>query len=127
MLGLTNVNPPLPATPDINDFKDTGATAESLALAAQVVAESLAALANAKRGIDALSGGNPAAALGVIAPILRQLRALQNAAGGRMHCFADLPSTSRLRRARYPGCERHQPDGERCRSHDGSGTASTDP
>ncbi|GBL44759.1 putative transcriptional activator SRCAP homolog [Sulfuriferula multivorans] len=83
MLGLTNANVPLPANPDINDFRDTGATAESLALAAQIVAESLAALDNIKQAVDALQGGNPAAALGVIAPILRQLEQLRSVAGGR--------------------------------------------
>lgn len=83
MLGLLNANPPLPANPDINDFKDTGATAESLALAAQIVAEALAALDNIKQAVDALQGGNPAAALGVIAPIMRQLDQLRSVAGGR--------------------------------------------
>ncbi len=83
MLGLLNANAPLPANPDINDFRDTGATAESLALAAQIVAESLAALDYIKQTVDALQGGNPAAALGVIAPILRQLEQLRSVAGGR--------------------------------------------
>ncbi len=83
MLGLLNANAPLPANPDINDFRDTGATAESLALAAQIVAETLAALDNIKQAVDALQGGNPAAALGVVAPILRQLEQLRSVAGGR--------------------------------------------
>ena len=82
MLGLTNANAPLPANPDINDFRDTGATAESLALAAQIVAESLAALDNIKRAVDVLPA-NPVAALGIIAPIMQQLQQLQSAAGGR--------------------------------------------
>jgi len=57
MLGV--LPSPLPADPNIEDFKDTGAAADSLAVAAQIVAESLAALEYIKRAVDDLQGGNP--------------------------------------------------------------------
>ena len=73
---------PIPANPDLNDFKDTGASAESLAVATQVVAEALVALEYVKRGVDGLQGGNLAAALGVIRPVIEQVNRLSQASPG---------------------------------------------
>jgi len=73
---------PIPANPDLSDFKDTGASAESLAVAAQVVAEALVALEYVKRGVDGLQGGNLAAALGVIRPVIEQVNRLSQASPG---------------------------------------------
>ena len=41
MLGLVQFNAPVPADPDLTDFKASGATADSLAVATQIAAESL--------------------------------------------------------------------------------------
>ena len=60
MLGVLNPAAP-PADPDLADFKDTGADAQSLAVASQIVAESLVALDTIKQAVDGLQGGNPAA------------------------------------------------------------------
>ena len=76
LLGVINPSPP-PADPDIADFNDSGAHADSLARAAQIVAESLVALATLKTAVDALRpGGNPAAALGLVRPVMQQIEAL---------------------------------------------------
>ncbi|HKE94237.1 MAG TPA: DUF6603 domain-containing protein, partial [Povalibacter sp.] len=72
MLGVLNPAAP-PANPDLNDFKDNGAAAESLALACQVIGEALSALGYMKQAVDALNGGNPAAALGVVGPVMQQI------------------------------------------------------
>ena len=59
MLGVLNPAAP-PANPDLADFQDNGAAAESLAIACEVIAESLAALGYVKQAVDAL---DPAATL----------------------------------------------------------------
>ena len=84
MLGVLNPAAP-PANPDLGDFQDTGAAAESLALACEVVGEVLAALGYVKQAVDALSGGgNPAAALAVVGPVMQQIdRLTQLQAGSR--------------------------------------------
>ena len=62
MLGVLNPGAP-PADPDLADFKDTGADAQSLGVAAEIVAEALVALDYVKKAVDALQpGGNPAEA-----------------------------------------------------------------
>jgi len=61
------------ANPDLADFKDNGAAAESLAIACEVIAETLAALGYVKQAVDALGGGNPAAALAVVSPVMQQI------------------------------------------------------
>lgn len=71
-LGVLNLAAP-PAIPDLSDFKDNGAAAESLASACQVIAETLAAVGYVKQAVDALDGGNPAAALAVIGPVMQQI------------------------------------------------------
>jgi hypothetical protein len=75
MLGVLNSAAP-PDDPDLNDFADGGANAESLAVAAQIIAESLAALDLVKQGVDSLQGGGPAAMLGLIAPVMQQIETL---------------------------------------------------
>ncbi|HYP67290.1 MAG TPA: DUF6603 domain-containing protein, partial [Thiobacillaceae bacterium] len=82
MLGVLNPAAP-PADPNIEDFKTNGADAQSLALAAGVVGESLATLEYVKQAVDGLNGGNPAAALAVIGPLMHQV---EN--------FAKLPANS---------------------------------
>ena len=72
MLGVLNPAAP-PANPDLADFKDNGAAADSLAIACQVIAESLAALGYVKQAVDGLDGGNPAAALAVVGPVMQQI------------------------------------------------------
>ncbi|MDN5781830.1 MAG: hypothetical protein L0H23_07375, partial [Luteimonas sp.] len=62
-----------PANPDLNNFRDNDAAAESLAIACQVIAESLAALGFVKTAVDGLQGGNPAAALSVVGPVMQQI------------------------------------------------------
>ena len=60
LLGVLKPAAP-PANPDFADFQDNGAAAESLALACEVIGETLSALGYVKQAIDALSGGgNPA-------------------------------------------------------------------
>ena len=71
MLGVVPF--PIPVNPDLNDFKDTGAASDSLAVAAQIIAEALVGLEYVKRGVDGLQSGNPAAALAVIRPIIEQV------------------------------------------------------
>lgn len=75
MIGVLN-SAALPADPDLNDFVDGGANAESLAVAAQIVAESLVALDLVKQGVDSLQGGVSAALLGLIAPVMQQIENL---------------------------------------------------
>ncbi len=72
VLGVLNPSAP-PANPDLSDFKDNGAAAESLAIACEVIAEALAALGYVKQAVDALDGGSPAAALAVIGPVMQQI------------------------------------------------------
>jgi len=72
MLGVLNPAAP-PANPDLADFKDNGAAADSLAIACQVVAETLAALGYVKQAVDGLGGGNPASALAVVGPVMQQI------------------------------------------------------
>lgn len=71
-LGVLNPAAP-PANPDLDDFRDNGAAAESLAIASQVIAESLTALGFIKTAVDGLDGGNPAAALAVVGPVMEQI------------------------------------------------------
>lgn len=72
VLGVINSAAP-PANPDLSDFKDNGAAAESLAIACEVIAETLTALGYVKQAVDALDGGNPAAALAVVGPVMNQI------------------------------------------------------
>jgi hypothetical protein len=73
VLGVLNPAAP-PAQPDLSDFRDNGAAAGSLAIACEVIAETLAALGYLKQAVDALQpGGNPAAALAVVGPVLQQI------------------------------------------------------
>ncbi|MGA7178840.1 MAG: DUF6603 domain-containing protein [Thiobacillaceae bacterium] len=72
MLGVLSPAAP-PADPNIEDFKSNGADAQSLALAAGIVGESLATLEYVKQAVDGLNGGNPAAALAVIGPLMHQV------------------------------------------------------
>ena len=72
MLGVLNPAAP-PVDPNIEDFKSNGAAAESLSLAVGVVGESLAVLELLKQAIAGLDGGNPAAALAVISPLMQQV------------------------------------------------------
>ncbi len=72
-LGVVNAAAP-PANPDVTDFRDNGAAGESLALACQIIAETLVALGYIKDAVDAQQGGgNPAAALSVIGPVMQQI------------------------------------------------------
>jgi hypothetical protein len=75
MLGILNATAP-PADPDLDDFVDGGANAESLAVAAQIIGEALAALDLVKQGVDSLKAGGPAALLGLIAPVMQQIEQL---------------------------------------------------
>lgn len=76
VLGVLNPALP-PANPDLSDFKDNGAAAESLAVACQVIAEVLSALGHVRQAVDALQpGGNPAAALAVVGPVMQQINRL---------------------------------------------------
>src|SRR5512135_446373 len=77
-LGVLNPAAP-PANPDSADFLDNGAAAESMAIACQIIGETLSALGFIKQAVDALSpGGNPAAALAVVAPVMQQIDRLTN-------------------------------------------------
>ena len=81
-LGLLNPAAP-PANPDLADFRDNGSAAESLAVAATVVAEVLVALGYVQQAVSALGGGgNPAAALAVIGPVLQQVDRLSHLQAG---------------------------------------------
>jgi hypothetical protein len=77
MLGLKNPAAP-PGDADLSDFNDTGAAAQSIALASQILAESLVALEFVKQGVDALQGGSPAALLGLISPVMQQIERVSN-------------------------------------------------
>ena len=72
VLGVVNAAAP-PANPDVSDFRDNGAAAESLAVACQVIGEALVALGFIKQAVDAQAGGNPAAALAVLGPVMQQI------------------------------------------------------
>ena len=52
MAGVLNADAP-PINPDLNDFRDNGAAAESLAIACEVIGEVLVALGHVKQAIDA--------------------------------------------------------------------------
>ncbi|MGH9143302.1 MAG: DUF6603 domain-containing protein, partial [Vicinamibacterales bacterium] len=81
-LGVLNAAVP-PVNPDLADFKDNGGAAESLAIAATVVAEVLVALGYVQQAVAALGGGgNPAAALAVIGPVLEQVDRLSHLQAG---------------------------------------------
>lgn len=84
LLGVLNAAAP-PANPDTSDFRDNGAASESLAVACQVIGEALVALGHVKQAVDALGGGgNPAAALAVVGPVMQQIdRLTQLQAGSR--------------------------------------------
>ncbi|MEO7072487.1 MAG: DUF6603 domain-containing protein [Rhodanobacter sp.] len=73
------VNPAgLPPHPDFGDFLDNGAGPESLALACQIVAETLTALGFIKTAIDDMQVGSPAAALAVVGPVMQQIDRLSH-------------------------------------------------
>lgn len=73
LLGVLNAAA-LPANPQVEDFRDNGAASASLALACTVVGEVLVALGHVKQALDALEGGgNPAAALAVVRPVMEQV------------------------------------------------------
>ena len=72
-LGVVDPAAP-PAAPEFTDLRDNGAAAESLALACEVIGETLAALGHVKQAVDGLApGGNPAAALAVVRPVMEQI------------------------------------------------------
>ena len=82
MLGVLNPAA-LAADPDLDDFRDTSADARSLAVALQVIGESLVALDYVKQAVDATqAGGSPAAALDVVAPVMDQIERLRLLAPG---------------------------------------------
>ena len=75
-LGVLDAASP-PANPDLTQFKDNGAVAESLAIACQFISETLVALGHIKDAVDALgAGGNPAAALAIVQPVMDQIERL---------------------------------------------------
>jgi len=77
-LGVLDAAAP-PANPALEDFRDSGADAASLALATTVIAETLAALGYVKQAVNALTPpGNPAAALAVLGPVMAQIDRLSN-------------------------------------------------
>ncbi len=81
-LGVKNPAAP-PNDPDLADFNDTGADAQSIALAAQVTAESLAALDYLRQAVQALQpGGNPAGILALVAPVMDQIDRLHHMQAG---------------------------------------------
>ncbi len=80
MMGLLNPAAP-PADPNLEDFKTGGADAESLAVAANVVGESLVALDYVKQAVDGLSDGNLAAAMAVLGPVIRQIENIAKTPG----------------------------------------------
>ena len=71
-LGVPDPEAP-PENPDLAVFKDNGAAAESLAIACEVIAETLTALGYIKQAVDGLSGGNPGSALAVVGPVMQQI------------------------------------------------------
>ncbi|MEO8411770.1 MAG: hypothetical protein ABI478_14480, partial [Propionivibrio sp.] len=76
MLGLLNPAAP-PAEPNIEHFRDSGVTGQSLSHASQVIAESLVALDVLKDAVAALKpGGNPASALALVSPVIHQIERL---------------------------------------------------
>ncbi len=78
-IGFLPAAPP-PAEPDLAAFRPTGANAASLARAAEAIAEALAALGYIKQGVEA--AGNPAAALALIGPVMRQIDAFTSDQAG---------------------------------------------
>ncbi|HSW27066.1 MAG TPA: hypothetical protein VLJ62_30200, partial [Burkholderiaceae bacterium] len=84
MAGVLNADAP-PISPDLNDFRDNGAAAESLAIACEVIGEVLVAIGHVRQAIAAVDGGgNPAAALSVLGSVMQQIdRLTQLQAGSR--------------------------------------------
>ncbi|MEO7338362.1 MAG: DUF6603 domain-containing protein [Caldimonas sp.] len=81
-LGLSAPGP-APADPDLSAFRNTGADAASLARAAEAVAEALVALGFIQQAVAALKPpGNPASALALIGPVMRQIDQLGAAQAG---------------------------------------------
>lgn len=80
LLGVLTPAAP-PADPDIDDFAKGGADAKSLSVAATITGESLVALDYIKQAVDGLSGGNPAAAIALIEPVIRQIENIAKAPG----------------------------------------------
>lgn len=79
LLGVLNAGAP-PANPQVEDFRDNGAASASMALACTIVGEVLVALGHVKQALDALEGGgNPAAALAVVQPVMEQVDRIVNA------------------------------------------------
>jgi hypothetical protein len=77
MLGLSAIDSAAPpADPDLDIFIDGGADAQSLAMATQIVAESLSALDLIKQGVDSVEAGDPATILGLIQPVMTQIERL---------------------------------------------------
>ena len=82
MIGLQNPAAP-PNDPDLADFKDNNAVSESLAFATQAVGEALVALNLVRQGVDALgANGSPAAALGLVTPVMQQIERLRQLGAG---------------------------------------------
>jgi hypothetical protein len=75
MLGVLNAAAP-PADPDLDDFANVAAAPESLAVAVQIIAESLVALDMVKQGVDSPQGDGRNAILGLIAPVMQQIENL---------------------------------------------------
>lgn len=81
-LGVLNAGAP-PANPTLADFKEHAGAAESLAVAATIVAEALVSLGYMQQAVAGLQpGGNPASAIAVIGPALEQVDRLSHGQPG---------------------------------------------
>jgi hypothetical protein len=78
--GLSAAAPPV--DPDLTDFAGGGADADSLAVASLILGETMVALDHLRQAVAALRGGNPAAALAVLAPVLQQIDNLAHPPAG---------------------------------------------
>lgn len=77
MLGMVQARLPVPADADLAAFSAPGATADSLAVAAQTVAEVLVLLEQLAGAVAGLQGGQAGPALAAIGPVVRQIQNLQ--------------------------------------------------
>ena len=76
LLGLQPIGGTLPADPDLNQFSTSGAAAESIAFAALIVGESIAALDTVRTVVEALQASDNAKkldALKVIGDVIKQV------------------------------------------------------